>query len=65
VFEKYGLKLISAFELDENVWWNDYYRWLNDSVAGKGDRFGRELEEIEEYKKDPHKFRSIYYVIEK
>lgn len=67
IFERDNLRLLNAFELDESVWWDDYYAWLEDSTESAFDKelFRNELQEIREYKNDPKKFRSIFYVLEK
>ena len=56
--------------LDENVWWNQYYRQLDmyiNSISSKHKRdlFSTESQEIELYRKDPSPFRSIYYVVKR
>jgi cyclopropane fatty-acyl-phospholipid synthase-like methyltransferase len=65
-----GCKTIDTLYLDENVWWNDYYRQLESEISvidydqTKG-LFTSDLKEIENYKLDSSPFRSIYYIIEK
>ena len=56
--------------MDEHVWWNDYYRQLNDEILQNGNenttgRFASDIEEIQYYKIMPSLFRSIYYVVKK
>ncbi len=67
IFNRNNLKLLYSFELDETVWWNDYYACLEKSIESAVDKelFHNEIEEIREYRKDPQKFRSIYYGLEK
>jgi SAM-dependent methyltransferase len=67
IFEKDNLRLLNAFELDESVWWNDYYAWLEESIETAFDKelFRNEIQEIREYHDNPEKFRSIFYVLEK
>lgn len=67
LFEKYNLELIHSFILDEDVWWNDYYGSLEQSIISLDNAsiFKNEIDEINEYKKNPMKFRSIYYVLQR
>ena len=63
-------KLIYTLYLDENVWWNDYYKQLEleiRSIDNEHTRklFKSDLKEIESYKLDSSPFRSIYYIVEK
>lgn len=63
-------KVMNTLYLDETVWWNDYYRQLEIEIsrtadAGLREMFNSDLNEIEQYKADPHLFRSCYYVVEK
>ena len=62
--------LAGTLFLDESVWWNDYYKQLEEGIESldviqKKDLFKAELNEIELYKKDPSLFRSIYYIIKR
>jgi len=67
MFEKYNLELLNSFELDENVWWNDYFCCLEKSIKHKNNDllFEKEINEIIEFKKNSKKFRSIYYILQK
>jgi SAM-dependent methyltransferase len=67
IFEREHLRLLNAFELDESVWWDDYYAWLEALAESACDKelFRNELKEIGDYKVNPEKFRSIFYVLEK
>jgi hypothetical protein len=58
-----NLELLNSFELDENVWWNDYYSCLEKSIKDHDLLFEAEISEIREFKKNAKKFRSIYYVL--
>jgi len=63
-------KLIDTFSLDENVWWNEYYKQLEAEINALDneqtkDLFKSDLEEIELYELDPTPFRSIYYIVRK
>ena len=60
--------LVGTVFLDESVWWNDYYKQLEEGIESldviqKKNLFKAELNEIELYEKDPSSFRSIYYVV--
>jgi cyclopropane fatty-acyl-phospholipid synthase-like methyltransferase len=60
--------LAGTLFLDESVWWNDYYKQLEEGIESldviqKKELFKAELNEIELYKKDPSLFRSIYYFV--
>lgn len=56
--------------LDETIWWNDYYRLLEEEInkiqpdSARG-LFKSDMEEITMYRSAPGLFRSIYYVIQK
>lgn len=65
LFEKNNLEILDSFELDETVWWNDYYRCLEKSIKDyeNDGLFANEVKEIIEYNKNPNQFRSIYYVL--
>ncbi|MCO1604383.1 class I SAM-dependent methyltransferase [Desulfosporosinus nitroreducens] len=64
LFTKYNLNLLDAFELDENIWWNEYYCCLERSIDNIEDTLcQKEINEIIEYKKDPENCRSIYYIV--
>jgi len=63
-------RLAGSLYLDENVWWNDYYKELEAEINNRDnygiiDQFEGDIEEIGCYKADPSQFRSIYYLIEK
>ena len=60
--------LVGIVFLDKSVWWNDYYKQLEEGIESldviqKKNLFKAELNEIELYEKDPSSFRSIYYVV--
>lgn len=59
-----------SFYLDENIWWNDYYKKLESEINKRTASdllklFESDIREIEYYKSDPSPFRSIYYTIKK
>ena len=62
--------IIDSLYLDENVWWNDYYKQIELEISKFSDPkidelFKRDIEEIKYYKTSPSLFRSIYYIIMK
>jgi len=61
IIEKYQYKLLDEITLNEDIWWNEYYSCLEkklfDTEKVKSD--------IEMYKKNPKRFRSIYYILKK
>ncbi|OFY74149.1 MAG: hypothetical protein A2V46_13105 [Bacteroidetes bacterium RBG_19FT_COMBO_42_7] len=63
-------ELIDSLFLDEKVWWNDYYKQLDNEIntvknGQLADLFSSDLKEIEYYKQDPSPFKSIYYIVRK
>jgi len=63
-------RIIDSQYLDENIWWNDYYKKLETEINNKDNNqilnlLKSDIKEIEYYKADPSPFRSIYYIIEK
>lgn len=66
-FEKTGLHLIHSFVLSEAVWWDEYYACLERSIqaAGGGEGFSEERREISEFKDQPARNRSAYYILRK
>ena len=63
-------RIVDTLYLDENIWWNDYYRKLETEINNKDtyqihNLFKSDIKEIEYYKADSSLFRSIYYIIEK
>ncbi|SCZ81389.1 SAM-dependent methyltransferase [Acidaminobacter hydrogenoformans] len=64
LFKKYALKVISTLELNETIWWNEYYGCLESYLStGEVSSFTKEINEISEYKKNPEKNRSIIYLL--
>jgi len=68
ILGRYNYRLVDYFELGEDVWWNDYYRCLEEQISSCDDchrheLFENELKEIESFKKQPRSFRSIYYIL--
>ena len=63
-------RIVDSIYLDENIWWNDYYKKLETEINRIDNYqiknfFKSDIKEIEYYKEDPSPFRSIYYIIEK
>jgi 2-polyprenyl-3-methyl-5-hydroxy-6-metoxy-1,4-benzoquinol methylase len=59
--------LVGTVFLDESVWWNDYYKMLETEIEAlnigqKKSLFKSELKEIENYKRDPSPYKSMYYI---
>jgi SAM-dependent methyltransferase len=70
IIEKNNYKLLDSFELNEDIWWNDYYNILEEKITSYNDKniynlFKDDLREIKMYKKNPMRFRSIYYILKK
>ena len=70
IISKNRCKLIATLFLDETVWWNDYYKQLENEINAIKvkqikDSFKSDLKEIECYKSDPTPFKSIYYIVKK
>jgi hypothetical protein len=64
LFKKYNLKIIGTLELNENIWWNEYYGCLERSISiTEGVPYVNEINEIIEYKKNPGKCKSIIYIL--
>ena len=56
--------------LNEQIWWNDYYKCLENEISSISDKellrlFKPDLAEIKLFKKDSSQYKSVYYVIEK
>ena len=70
LFDRSGCYLLRLKLLDEKVWWNDYYSRLEAEINSPGNSrlrsyFQGDIDEIELYKNDPARFRSVYYLIRK
>jgi ubiquinone/menaquinone biosynthesis C-methylase UbiE len=60
--------IVGTVFLNESVWWNDYYRQLEEEISTLtisqiNYLFEPDMKEIELYKLDPTPFQSIYYII--
>jgi len=61
-------QIVSSLLLDETIWWRDFYGQLEMEInkpenAHLRSLFINEINEIDQYKKDPSLFKSIYYVV--
>ncbi len=68
--EQNHCKVVKSFVLDEQVWWNNYYKCLEKQIASASDKellklFEPDLKEINMFKKNPAPFMSVYYIVEK
>jgi len=70
-----GYELIDYFVLDKNIWWNEYYSPLESEIqkiqnrySDKSDvliKFKKEQRDIDLFKKDPEKFESVFFILQK
>lgn len=68
--KKNNYEIIDSFSLNEQVWWDCYYKGFENEISLCQDDDCLELlqsvkKEIELYKKDSSAFNSIYYIIKK
>lgn len=68
LIHRYNCKIVNSLLLDETIWWRDFYSELEIEInkvenARLRSLFINEINEINQYKKDPSLFRSIYYVV--
>ena len=68
--ENNGCKILDSFVLDEQIWWNDYYKCLEKVISSILNEellklFKSDLQEIIMFKKNPFRYKSTYYIIEK
>jgi cyclopropane fatty-acyl-phospholipid synthase-like methyltransferase len=64
---KNNYTIIDTLLLNENIWWNDYYKQLEIEINKINDiemkqLFIHDIEEIKLYKTEPSLFQSIYYI---
>ncbi len=64
-FHKNKLDVIGSFKLNKDTWWDEYYSCLEERMVKTGNTnlFAEEINEINEYKLNPEKFESIYYIL--
>lgn len=65
-----GFRILDSFVLDEQIWWNDFFRCLEIEISFITNKellklFKSDLNEIELFKKDPSPYNSVYFIIEK
>lgn len=66
LFAKYKLELVSSFELNEKIWWNEYYSCIEKSIMEKDDEgWFEEMRQIDNFKENSENFKSIYYIVKK
>ena len=63
-------ELLNSFVLNQQIWWEDYYKCLESAIANCTykellELFNSDKKEIKAYKKNPTPFQSIYYIIKK
>jgi ubiquinone/menaquinone biosynthesis C-methylase UbiE len=75
VIAKYGYELVKFFILDEKIWWDEYFGFMEKKImdlertyadtSGSEELFRPLKNEIAIFRKDPKSCRSIYYVLKK
>lgn len=75
IIGKHKFQLLTSFVLDEEVWWNEYCRCLQEMIDDVAKEWGkrlntnrlfkREKAEIAMYRKNPEQWRSVYFVLKK
>jgi len=68
--ERNNCKLLDSFVLNEQIWWNDYYKCLEEEISSESNKrllklFKPDMQEIDAFRKDSSQFKSVYFVIEK
>ena len=68
LIEHHGFRLLQSFNLNEGIWWENYYKPLDNQIQTIEDkhlinRFKTDLEEIRQYKTNSSVFRSTYYIL--
>lgn len=68
LIQKSNCRIVSSLLLDETIWWRDFYGQLEMEInkpenAHIRSLFINEINEIDQYKKDPSLFKSIYYLV--
>lgn len=68
LIQENNCKIASSLLLDETIWWRDFYSPLEIEInkpenAHLRSLFVNEITEIDQYKKNPSIFKSIYYVV--
>lgn len=67
VFSNHKLLLIDSFVLDKKIWWDEYFHPLEKFINESEDKeiFTYETKEIEEYKENPSRNISVFYILKK
>ncbi|MDF1548885.1 MAG: methyltransferase domain-containing protein [Bacteroidales bacterium] len=70
LIHKNNCKIVSSLLMDETIWWRDFYDPLEIEINKMENPhlrslFINEKKEIDQYKKNPYLFKSIYYVVSK
>lgn len=65
-----GCKILYTFVLDEKIWWEDYFKCLENEISYISEiellnLFNTDLQEIKAFKNNPSNYSSAYYIIEK
>lgn len=65
-FKKNNLIILDSFQLNDDVWWNEYYNCLEIKIQSlnNDELFKNEIKEINDYKIDSQSFKSIYYILQ-
>jgi len=68
LIQENNCKIVSSYLLDETIWWKYFYNQLDNEInkpenAHLKSLFINEINEIEQYKRNPSLFKSIYYVV--
>jgi len=63
-------KILDSFVLDEQIWWNDYFKCLEKEIFSTSNKellklFKSDIEEIKLFKENPSQYGSVYFIIEK
>lgn len=70
LMHQHNCQLVSSLVLDETIWWRDFYCHLEKEInkpenARLRSLFSNEINEIDQYKKNPSLFKSTYYLVRK
>ena len=68
LIQKNNCEIIKSLLLDETSWWKDFYGQLEMEISAMENvhlrgLFINEMKEIDQYKRNPFLFKSIYYVV--
>jgi len=70
ILENNDCDVVKYSRLDEKVWWNDYYKCLENVIQSTSNEeilkyFKSDIDEIKSYKQEPSRFNSMYYIVKK